>query len=77
MAAMERGDGDYVDAVHPGLKHVLNAAANVTGPITDLSQLGGALEEKWACASKLLVLNLWIEKTDYHSRDNSTKRYIY
>jgi hypothetical protein len=26
---------------------------------------------------KLLVLNLWIEKTDYHSRDNSTKRYIY
>ena len=47
---------DYVDAVHPGLKHVLGVAAKVTGQITDQSQLGGVLDEEWMQASKLFIL---------------------
>ena len=47
---------DYVDAVHPGLKHVLGVAAKVSITITDESQLGGVLEEEWRQANKLFLL---------------------
>ena len=45
---------DYVDAVHPGLKHVLGVAVKVIGPTTDQSQLGRVLKEKWMQANKPL-----------------------
>ena len=47
---------DYVEAVRPGLKHVLGVAANVNVQITDQSQLGGVLHEEWLQADKVFVL---------------------
>ena len=47
---------DYAEACHPGLKHAMEVAAKVSGPITDCSQLVGVMEAEWLLASGLFVL---------------------